>query len=516
MNRLACVLTLWLSAGWAGAAEIYSNGTGGGAWSDPSSWRGNRVPGPDDEVFIRLFDAISFDKNDDGKISCRMIEVQPRGIFQFKAGAGKAVCVVAEGIVTNGAVKLDGTKDARDFFELRLVGTTLAKRKIKLNKGSGLLLYGKPDLPGGKKNVLVSGPTTDKIKEAAVVEVEGQAAIDWQRAHLLNVRLSALKLDNTGAKPQERIQLVGNRHEGLSSVLIHSCDTPVVKDNDFVYAGPLNVVDAGLTTAFSPLAEIKNNRFEGNYNIALLLNSQNDTTVQGNTFTGCLHAVRSDAGLGEVMMKSNAFVKCYHALHFVGSTGNIESTTVDEAFHALFAQNANLQVTGLVVQKTVPKGHAIHQTYGQLSLLNCNISPTDVKISQIGALVPPPVTVRCQQYVWASVVGAPEGSLLDLQTKGVELKPGTFDRNIRNTPVPIVGGKTPGPQDVNALIVLSWSLNEKGMPLPIPEYTLKILGPAPSEDAPRPLLKTSVYQPPANGFIENLNDAKPNLEVKVP
>ena len=36
-----------------GAAEITTNGTGGGPWSDPATWRGKAVPKAEDEVTIR-------------------------------------------------------------------------------------------------------------------------------------------------------------------------------------------------------------------------------------------------------------------------------------------------------------------------------------------------------------------------------------------------------------------------------------------------------------------------------
>src|SRR5262245_52791577 len=52
------------------AGEITTNGTGGGAWSEPATWRGGAVPKPDDEVTIRKGDAVVFDRNDDGKITC--------------------------------------------------------------------------------------------------------------------------------------------------------------------------------------------------------------------------------------------------------------------------------------------------------------------------------------------------------------------------------------------------------------------------------------------------------------
>ena len=48
----------------AGAAEIYSNAIGGGAWSDPATWQGGAVPGPEDDVVLASDDQVVFDRND--------------------------------------------------------------------------------------------------------------------------------------------------------------------------------------------------------------------------------------------------------------------------------------------------------------------------------------------------------------------------------------------------------------------------------------------------------------------
>src|ERR1700722_7903976 len=91
-----------------GAAEISTNGIGGGAWSDPATWSTKAVPGPKDDVIIRKFDAVVFDRNDDGKVSCARLQIDPKGVLMFKTGAGKQTFCVAEAIETYGTIKLDG------------------------------------------------------------------------------------------------------------------------------------------------------------------------------------------------------------------------------------------------------------------------------------------------------------------------------------------------------------------------------------------------------------------------
>src|SRR5262245_34464744 len=82
-------LAMFLSTRFTQAAEISTNGIGGGAWSDPATWRGKAVPGPADDVTILKFDEVTFDRNDDGKVTCRKLRIDPKGLFIFKTSAGK-------------------------------------------------------------------------------------------------------------------------------------------------------------------------------------------------------------------------------------------------------------------------------------------------------------------------------------------------------------------------------------------------------------------------------------------
>jgi len=75
---LAC-LPLFITSALVSAAEISTNGAGGGAWSDPATWRGKVVPGPADDVVIRKLDVVTFDRNDDGKVSCAKLQIAPPG-----------------------------------------------------------------------------------------------------------------------------------------------------------------------------------------------------------------------------------------------------------------------------------------------------------------------------------------------------------------------------------------------------------------------------------------------------
>ena len=61
MNKLPFkygALLLLLAAGQLDAAEISTNGFGGGPFSDPASWHGKKVPGPGDDVIIQKYDVL--------------------------------------------------------------------------------------------------------------------------------------------------------------------------------------------------------------------------------------------------------------------------------------------------------------------------------------------------------------------------------------------------------------------------------------------------------------------------
>src|SRR5262249_38060189 len=138
-RTITALAALLLVGGALHSAEITTNGSGGGPWSDPATWRGKAVPTGEDDVVIRKGDVVVFDRNDDGKQTCQKLLIDPKGSFTFKTGAGKVICCVAGSIEAYGPIQLDGTKSTNDFQELRLVGDTVAKRQIKLLKGSALI-----------------------------------------------------------------------------------------------------------------------------------------------------------------------------------------------------------------------------------------------------------------------------------------------------------------------------------------------------------------------------------------
>ncbi len=500
----------------ASAAEISSNGTGGGTWSDPATWRGKAVPGSKDDVVIQKFDIVHFDKNDDGKISCNKLQIDPRGALMFKTGAGKQVCCVADAIESFGIIKLDGTKSATDFLELRLVGDTAEKRKIKLKKGAALLLYGKANLPDDKRNVALSSPMVADQKDdiLSFVLAEGSVSFDWQRASFLNIKLQAQSIDNTGAKANERLNVIENQFLGLSRLWLHSCDSPVIAKNTFDYKEKTALTEAAIGVYFGPLSEIKGNIIRGAYQSGITIGYQSDTVIEGNTIEKCGTGLIGGYGIPNTMVKKCVIRGCETGIKYEGGSGVIEDTVVEGATTAFHQQNMTLQLTNFQIKDLSPKGVAVFHEGGKLSLLNCNITPTQIK------LAPPAATakddpVTSLQFAIVRVKDAPANALVELRTVDPKLAADAGDPNVRNSPAPLTAGLSPLPKSLNPLIVKAWTMDLKGKLLPMPEYNLKVLGPAPKEGAARPLLKMVTFRPTESAFRPTLDDATPTLEVSL-
>ncbi len=496
------------------AAEISSNRVGGGAWSDPASWHGGVVPTAMDDVVILKNDIISFDRNDDGKVSCRKLQIDAKGTLTFKIGSGKAICCVADSIDSAGVIKLDGTKSASDYFELRMVGATAEQRKVKLSKGAGLLLYGKPNLPEGRCNVALRSPKIGEQKDdlVSLVDADGFVSIDWQRAYIHEVKLIAKKIDNTGAKPNERLNLIDNQFTGQARVWLQYCDTPIIAKNTFECKTAKPIDEAAVNVSYSPLTEIKGNTIKGGFAIGITVNYQSDSVLLGNIVEKCTAGITGGYGIPNTMMRGCSVRQCEVGIRLEGATGVVEDTVVESALTAFHIQGSNLQLTHFVVKALNPKGQAVLFDTGVLTMLNCNVAPAQIKIAaQPATAKVDPVT--CLHYAIIAVKDAPADSLIDVRTSS--LAADANDPNVRNTPAPLAGGLSPLPKTLNPLTVKAWSFDLKGKLQASPEYTVRVLGPAKKEGDARPVLKMATFRPQENAFRPMPDDPTPSLEVKL-
>lgn len=520
--RLLFGLTLvFFCTSFTRASEIASNGLGGGLWSDPATWRGKTVPGPLDDVVIQKNDAVTFDRTDDGKVSCKKLLIDPRGGLTFKTSAGKLTLTVAEGIESYGVIRLDGTKSASDQFALRLVGDTDAKRQIKLGKNGALLLYGNANLPDGKRNVALTAPSPADVKEPILpilIDADGQVKIDWLRADLENVKLLAKKIDNTGAKPGERLKVSDCRFTGPCRVYCEACDTPEIVKNTFTLAADRTSAEPAIHVHSSPLAEIKQNTISGPFAIGMGLYVLHDAVVTDNVIEKCALGVSGGYGLPNLMIKNLQVKGCAEGMKIETATGVIEDVLIEgSSATAYYQQAGKLQINNLVIKDLAKKGIAFHLDTGTVALLNCNVLPVDIKMApQKPPEKPGPPPIQCQQVLLVAAKGAPPGSVIEVRTSTPALPAGAADPNVRNSPAPLIEGLTPTAGAFNALVVNAWTFDLAGKPLPAPEYAIKVLGPPAKEGAVRPLLKTVNFRPTENAFRASPTDKTPTLEVKLP
>src|SRR5205814_3920873 len=121
----------------------------------------------------------------------------------------------------------------------------------------------------------------------ALVDGEGAVMIDWQRAAVRGVKLYAKKIDNTGAKPNERLRVSDCRFSGSGRIYCQGCDTPEILRNAFHNDGPKEVAEAAIHAHTSPLAEIRSNTVRGPFIIGIAVNATSDPVVVGNVVEKC-------------------------------------------------------------------------------------------------------------------------------------------------------------------------------------------------------------------------------------
>ena len=500
------------------AAEVTTNGTGGGNWSLGTTWRGGKSPVAGDDVVVRKFDIVTFDRDDAETSSCARLQVDPKGVLQFKTNQGKVTLVASDEVEIFGALKLDGTKSDRDSLELRLTGATPEKRRLRVAKGGSLLLYGKPGLADGKKNVTLHAvsPENDAKNSSAEVLVEGPAAIDWQRASLRNVRLTVKQIDNTGARTNERCQLIDNRWEGMPRIALHNCDSVVITRNELSYAGETVLQEAAIWTFDSPLTEVKQNTVRGKYLQGIQIGRSTDPTLIGNLVEGSTIGIDCGGGVPNAMLRQNTMRQVEIGLRTEGTSGVVEQTRIECLVTAVKISNSNVQFTTADLQRLPDaKGPKLELTGGVVTLLNVNLTPQECQITPYATANERPTQIVSQQFVVVAAPQAAANSLVEIRTTEPAPKPGAADLNVRNSPAVIANGLSPLADKLTAVVVKTWVLEANGILTPPPQYEVKLLGPAKSETETRPVLKTESYRPTADaGYRAKVDDPTPTLEIK--
>lgn len=526
MHRWTLVIVLVLACSAVRGAEITSNGSGGGDWSNPGTWIGRKAPGPDDDAVIQKGDIVDFDRDDSGKVSCQKLFIDPRGAFRLKPGIGKATCCVAGPIESRGVIQIDASKNAGDTLELRVVGTEAAKRSVKLLKGASLILRGRGELPEDRRNALLTSPKIGEQKEemeCAVHAAKGGVLLDVQRAELDNIFLRADDLDNTGARANERVNIVENRFRNRGRIYLTKCDTPAIRKNAFHHPGTLLANAAGILVSECPLSEIRGNTVQG-FHYGVQAGHPDGATIVGNTVEKCTIGFHAGFGRNNSIYQNTAR-DCERAFDFhYTQMANLEDNRAEGCKIAVRSLCSVVQVATLEISKMPKDGVAVlydadaQRCEGNVVLVNCNIAAEQVKLAQtpkLGPQAPPPVMAMYCMVV--GVKDTPPGTVIDVKTVNPmpPLAPGAIDPNVRNAPAPLSKGLTPvprpagTPRDALPIMVKAWTIDVAGKTIPAPEYDVRVQTP----DAR--VVKSVRVKPEEKWFRAKPDDPTPTVEVNL-
>jgi len=515
---LVCLLAM---GAYSHAKEITSNGLGGGRWSDTATWRGGAVPTAEDDAVIAARDTVLFDRDDVDTPTCKQLILDPNSNLAFQSGLGKRTLTVNGPIEAYGSIKMHAAAMA-DEMEIRLASTVETERVIKLARGGALLVLGRPDLPGGRRNatISVSAPPVGKVVSTGQLTAATRTVIDLQNAHIDNLVVSVTSIDNTGAKPNERCSFAGNRFTGLSTLSVTSCDTPAVVKNEFEAPKLILIRPAALTVNSCPLAEIRGNKITGNY-VAGIAVTLSEGSVTDNTVADCGQGIVWHTG--PAMLKQNTIRNCKTGLILRTITGSAEDTFIDGGDLPVLVESTKAQLTSVVISNP-PKTELMQMTRSSVGLLNCNIRPEQIKSVRDDTLPrnvsesDPPVEVM--EFLVVGLKGTvPPRTQVEVVTSSpaAPRAPGAADLNIRNSPALVrPNGSTALPQSLTPLIVKSWMMGEDAKVVPAPEYTLNVLEPSAEPGAKPRVLKSLKIKPDETWFRPEPNAPKPTLEVELP
>ncbi len=501
------------------AKEVHSNGLGGGRWSEGTTWKGGMVPTAEDDAVIAARDTVLFDQDDTEKPTCKQLLLDPNSNLAFQSGLGRRTLSVDGPVESYGSIKMHAPGLA-DMMELRLVAKVATDRVIKLQRGGSLLVLGRANLPEGKRNVILASPIPpgDKSQVPAELTAVGRAMLDLQNAHVDNLHVSASGIDNTGAKPNERINLVGNRFTAFARLSIQGCDTPAIVRNEFRAQKAAMVRPAAMAVVSSPLADIRGNHIIGAYAIGISL-SASECSISGNLIEDCAQGISSHTG--QPMLKQNVIRNCHTGLSLRTLTGSAEDMLIDRSITAVSLASAKVQLTSITVTNAVTN-KVMHLIASSLDMLNCNIRPEQISITPSSAK--PKITrgeepLEAMEFLVVGVKGTvPPQTHVEVVTANPEqpLAPGASDLNIRNSPVLLRGGLTPLPQTLTPIVLKSWRMQEDGVVVPSPEYILNLWVPATEAGAKPRILKTLKLTPSHLWNRPLPNDPKPTLEIELP
>jgi hypothetical protein len=517
LPKIAGTIALCIT-GTCGAAEIHSNGLGGGDWSDPLSWREKTVPTPEDDAVVSRGDVIAFDRNDEGKVSCKQLFVDPGGTFTFKTGAGRVVFAPAGRIESYGVILMDGSKSSADKLELRLSGKTLDERTVNVLKGGSFSVRGRRNLAHGKHNVtLTAVPVEKQTLLESLVYVEDGAICDVRGAEIVSLHLSTRDLDNTGAEAGERCNIVDNHFTGIAHLTVSVCDSPLIADNRFELTTVSAFGQSAMYVILCSLADIHGNHVKGRYAHGIQARQMVDSALVDCTFEEVSSGIYWYGTNG--MLKDCRAHKCGTGVVCTSMTGVLENIEIDACTTGYAHTIATAQLNNVRVTNVPEKGTVISFHAGPLTLLNCQFEPEQIVFTnKAGAKAKDGVPViQCFRYLVAKLNGkVTAGTQVVVRTAGRDPASRAADLNVRNSPARVgSSGLTPLPDTLEPLIVKDWSYDDQLELVASPEYVLEVLPPGGPSGPAKPLA-TQAIKPAPTWYRAQPNDITPTVEVRLP
>jgi len=488
------------------AAEIHSNGTGGGPWSQNATWHGGKVPTSNDTAVIAMRDSVVFDRAGTEEPSCADLLVDPEGVLSFKKMPGRLVLTVRGTIRTYGIIRLDATGAEAGIQELRIMPRDGARPEVILLENGALMAYGREaEGTNAARNVVVAGPPN--------VQIIGndKCSIDFQNAAVTGLTVRAYNLDNTGNKPNERINFIGCTFSGTAKIFLHSCDTPAVRNNVFVTT--YKAADhSAVYIVYCSLAQVSGNKFRGSYERAIQSEYDTDSTFSGNTIEDAVYGIYWANGK-QAMIKHNRVSRSTWGVFLLTTSGVVEDTVVDSARTAFAMAALNMQLTDCRVENA-GTNCVLQMENSSVTLLNCSIADDQIKAT---GTPPGQDFAENMQYVVAKLNGTvPANTQVEMQTAQVSggVPAGKADLNVRNSPARAgVDGWTPMPRSMRALTVRSWRLGRDGKVVRAPFYDLvaSVLEPG----KPARELKRQLVEPQDKWYRADPNERVATVEISL-
>jgi hypothetical protein len=502
---LLLALVAMLAAAAPLGADIHSNGVGGGRWSQPTTWRGGKVPGPDDVVIIAARDVVAFDRNDEDAISCAELGIDPAGVLTFASGDRPYTLSVGGPIESYGAIRVDATTHPLATRTIRLAAADPQARVLRMYDRASLLLYGAPLAADSLPNVRITAPEAEGSPAPGRIHAVKGTMLDLQRVGIHNVELHAREVDNTGYQPSERLNLVGNRFTGRSQITLHQCDTPLIAENVFHNDGA--PVEAAVRITASPLTRLQNNRIRGGYAHGFWGENQVNASIMGNVIEHCRAAIRWHGG--DSMIRQNTVRHAAVAISATRISGAIEDLLAEDVNIAVHVNIGTLQLANIRTVRLAEDGAVIDLFNGRVTLVNCDVQPGQIRLGHQPSGDEP--WVLAMHYLIVGFKGErPAGLQVDVATAGHD--PELPDPNVRNNPAPVLrNGLTPLPQTLQPLIVRAWHIGRDGKPVNAPDYLITVR----QRDSEKPLANMTV-QPQPSWYRPQPGDAKPTVEVTLP